>query len=108
MPTAPRKTTTTKPKTAAVKAEAEHTEEEHEITYASYEYKGQTYTVPSDPLDMPLEITEAETEYEMLQLIVGDDQWKNFKATKPTIRDFGKFSDLTMKAAGYGADDEGN
>jgi hypothetical protein len=104
--TAARKTAAA-PKTtnAAKKAEALH-EESDEPKVNTFEYRGVTYYVPADPLDLPLEVGLAETEFEIIQEIVGPDQWVEFRKTRPTIRQFGEFSDLVLKASGQG--DEGN
>lgn len=108
---APRKTTASKTSALAAKqAEATHDEKTDEAPKtASFEYKGITYTVPADPLDIPLEVAYAESEYEIVAEIVGPDQWLEFRKSRPTIRQFGEFSDLVLKASGQGGDeDEGN
>ncbi|MET9816872.1 hypothetical protein [Streptomyces sp. NPDC006355] len=87
---------------------SEETTEDDEPKFAEFEYKGNTYKVPSDPKDVPLEVVYAESEYEMIEEIVGPDQWLEFRKTRPTIRDFGKFSELVFEAAGYSEADAGN
>jgi hypothetical protein len=57
-------------------------------------------------MDLPLEVALAESEFEIVQEIVGPDQWVEFRKSRPSIRDFGEFSDLVLKAAGYA--DSGN
>jgi len=101
MTTTARKTTAPKAATPPVK-EAEQTEPKTN----TFEYKGHTYTVPADPLDIPMEVGLAETEFEIIQAILGDDQWVEFRKTKPTIRQFGDFSELVLNACGYA--DAGN
>jgi hypothetical protein len=111
MPAA-RKTTTSKTSALAAKqAEATHDEKtgDEAPKTASFEYKGFTYTVPADPLDIPMEVAYCETEYEIVSEIVGPDQWVEFRKSRPTIRQFGEFADLVLKASGQAGDeDEGN
>ncbi|MGC9439257.1 hypothetical protein [Streptomyces sp. WG5] len=109
--TAARKTSSAKTSALAAKqAEATHDEKNAEAPKtATFDYKGFTYTVPADPLDIPMEVAFAESEFEIIQEIVGPDQWVEFRKTRPTIRQFGEFSDLVLKASGQGgAEDEGN
>lgn len=103
---------TTAPKTsslAAKQAEATHDEktEDEAPKTAEFEFKGHTYTVPADPLDVPLEVAYAESELEVIEAIVGPDQWLEFRKSRPSMRDFGAFADLVLKASGQG-EDEGN
>jgi hypothetical protein len=95
---------TTARKTAAAKPKPAETEEAPKLS--TFEYKGVSYSVPGDPLDLPLEVALAESEFEIIQEIVGPDQWVEFRKTRPSIRDFSDFSDLVLKAAGY--NDSGN
>ncbi|MFE8916880.1 hypothetical protein [Streptomyces globisporus] len=97
MPAA-RKTATTKPTTV----ELPETETVDEVQLNTFEYKGNSYSVPADPQDLPMEVGLAESEFELIQEVVGPDQWVKFRKTRPTIRQFGEFSDLVMKACGYG------
>ncbi|MFJ9771818.1 hypothetical protein ACIRVF_11290 [Kitasatospora sp. NPDC101157] len=86
---------TAAPKTAAAKAEA--TDEP-----TTFEHAGITFSVPA-PLDMPLEILEAESEVEAVRLIVGEETWAAYRATRPTIRDFQALADRVNQAqAGSG------
>lgn len=95
---------TTARKTAANKpVEAE---EKAEPKTSTFEYKGTFFTVPSDPLDLPFEVALAETEPEVIEEIVGPDQWLAFRKTRPSMRQFGEFSELVLNACGYG--DAGN
>jgi hypothetical protein len=108
MPAAARKTAAPKTVNAAKAAEAVHEEktEDEEPKVNTFEYKGTTYSVPADPLDLPLEVGLAESEFEIAQEIVGPDQWLEFRKTRPTIRQFQAFLELALEAAGYG--DSGN
>lgn len=104
-----RKTAAPKTSLAAKQAEAVHDEktEDTEPKFNEFEYKGSTYKVPADPLDVPMEVAFAESEFEVISEIVGPDQWEVFRKTRPSIRQFGEFSELVLKASGQG-DDEGN
>jgi hypothetical protein len=90
----------------AVEAVREEKAEDEGPKLNTFEYKGHAYSVPADPLDLPLEVGLAESEFEIVQEIVGPEQWVEFRKTRPTIRQFGEFSDLVIKAAGYA--DSGN
>jgi len=94
--TAARKTSATKP--------APDVEEKAKTN--TFEYKDVSFTVPADPLDLPFEVAVAETEPEVIEAIVGPDQWTSFRKTRPTMRQFGEFSELVLNACGYG--DSGN
>lgn len=108
MATAARKTAAPKTANAAKKAEATHDEKtkDDEPKVNTFEYEGHTYSVPADPLDLPMEVGLAESEFEIVQEIVGHDQWVEFRKTRPTIRQFGEFSDRVLTACGYS--DSGN
>lgn len=94
------------PKTvnAAKAAEAVHDEktEDEAPKVNTFEYKGHAYEVPADPLDLPIEVALAESEFEIVQEIVGPDQFVEFRKTRPTIRQFQKFTELVFEACGYG------
>ncbi|KQX43538.1 hypothetical protein ASD97_26070 [Streptomyces sp. Root63] len=104
-----RKTAASKTSLAAKQAEAVHEEktEDTETKYNEFDFKGGTYKVPADPLDVPMSVAFADSEFEIVQEIVGPEQWAEFCKTKPTIRHFGEFSELVLKASGQG-EDEGN
>lgn len=104
-----RKTAASKTSLAAKQAEATHDEKaDGEATKINtFEYKGHTYAVPADPLDVPMEVVYADSEMEVIEAIVGPDQWVEFRKTRPSIRQFGEFSELVLKASGQG-EDEGN
>ncbi|MFB7782067.1 hypothetical protein ACFC1D_05065 [Streptomyces vinaceus] len=93
--TAPKKTATKK--AAAAKSEAL---EESPVTF---DHAGITFEVPH-PLDFPLEVLETDDEFEACRLIVGEDQWAAYKATRPTIRDFGVFAQKLSEAQGRDTD----
>lgn len=81
---------------------------EEEPTFTEFEYKGRTYKVPSDPQDVPMDVVYAESPYEIVEEIVGPDQWVEFRKTRPTVRQFHVFADLVFDAAGWGDDEAGN
>ncbi|MEU9258977.1 hypothetical protein AB0D68_10870 [Streptomyces sp. NPDC048212] len=96
--TAARKTAATKPSTAP---KDEVSVEEPKT--ATFEYKGISFTVASDPLDQPFEVALAESEPEVIEAVLGPDQWLEFRKTRPTMRQFGEFSELVLSACGYEA-----
>jgi hypothetical protein len=97
---------TTARKTAVPKASASKATEEEAPKVNTFEYKGHTYSVPADPLDLPMEVALAETEFDIVQEVVGPDQWVEFRKTRPSIRAFQDFTEQVFKACGYG--DSGN
>ncbi|MEU5166792.1 hypothetical protein [Streptomyces mutomycini] len=97
---------TTARKTAATKPASPEIEEKTEPKTNTFTYKDASFTVPADPLDLPFEVAVAETEPEVIEAIVGPDQWTSFRKTRPTMRQFGEFSELVLNACGYG--DAGN
>lgn len=101
MPAAARKTAVPKTVNAAKEAEATHAEDQGPKVN-TFEYEGTTYEVPADPLDLPLEVGLAESEFEIIQEIIGPDQWVEFRKTRPTIRKFQEFSEKVLTACGYG------
>lgn len=97
---------TTARKTAASATKKTETEAPEAPKVATFEYEGVTYEVPADPLDVPMEVALADSEFEIVEAIVGPEQWVEFRKTRPTIRAFQDFADLVLKAAGY--NDPGN
>jgi hypothetical protein len=92
--------------TAAKAAEAQ--EAEAVEGPSALEFKGVEFEVPSQ-LDMPFEVLKAirgGDEIEILSAILGPEQWADFEASRPTIREFQEFAELVAEAAGFG--DEGN
>jgi len=94
------KSLTAVPDLVPVKAEAVP----DEAGPVSFEHDGVTYTVPQ-ALDIPLDLLEAEDELTAMRIILGDDQWSAYRATKPTIRNF---QALTEKISTAQAGSEGN
>ncbi|MFB7906414.1 hypothetical protein ACFC1T_08305 [Kitasatospora sp. NPDC056076] len=82
--------------TPATAAEAEATE-----SPTTFEHAGITFVVPP-PLDMPLDLLEADTEMEAVRLIVGDEAWNAYRAGRPTIRDFQALASRVNEVAGSG------
>jgi len=84
-------------KVQAAKAEAENAP-------VSFEVKGLTFSIPTDPRELPLELLETDDEVVATRLVLGDEQWAAFKATKPTIGDFSDLVDAMSEARGRDAD----
>ncbi|WJV49916.1 hypothetical protein [Streptomyces flavofungini] len=72
----------------------------------SFEHRGITFVLPH-PLDMPIELLETDDEIEAVRLMLGDEQWQAYKATKPKVRDFGALVDAISEAQG-GDNESGN
>lgn len=75
-------------------AEAEATAELIEV-----EHGGKTYLLPS-PLDYPVDVVFAENDFEAARIVLGEEQWQEYRRTKPTIRDFQLFNEKITKASG--------
>lgn len=73
---------------------AEATEEGVEV-----EHNGKTYVVPS-PLDYPVDVVFAENDFEAVRIVLGEEQWQEYRRTRPTIRDFQLFNEKINKASG--------
>ncbi|MFJ2114146.1 hypothetical protein ACIOEX_20040 [Streptomyces sp. NPDC087850] len=95
----PNKATAAETKVAAAEAEAKREP-------IPVEHAGLTYLIPH-PLKFPLEIMWTEDEIEVTRLVLGEEQWATYLATKPTIEDFGEFSEA-LNAAGGRDTDSGN
>lgn len=67
----------------------------------SVEYGGVLYMVPA-ALDLPVELLEADGELDVIRLILGDDQYKVFRETKPTLRNLKELGEMLADAAGFG------
>ncbi|MEV0823852.1 hypothetical protein [Nonomuraea rubra] len=68
------------------------------------EHNGVTYTVPT-PMDWDadaLDLLEAGRVTAALRLILGDDQYEQFRATKPKLRDAAGLMDAIGAAGGTG------
>lgn len=66
---------------------------------AKFEHRGIEFEVP-EPKDFPLEVLEAESEVEIMRLVLGAEQWAKCKATKPTVGDFRELVDKVNDASG--------
>ncbi|AEW94045.1 MULTISPECIES: hypothetical protein [Streptomycetaceae] len=67
-------------KTASVEAEATGTP-------TVIEHGGREYTIPA-PKDVPLEVVWAQDDTDIVRLVLGEDQWSRYLATRPTLGDF--------------------
>ncbi|MEU5957560.1 hypothetical protein [Streptomyces sp. NPDC047525] len=86
-------------KVAAVAAEAKK-------TVATFKHRGLVFTLPH-PRNFPLEVLMTDDELEATQLILGEDQWAAYLATRPDIEDFGELARKMSEAQGRD-DDSGN
>jgi hypothetical protein len=80
-------------------AELEAAEAEARGDVIEVEHGGKTYTVPS-PMDYPVDVVFAENDFEAARIILGEEQWQKYRATRPTIRDFQTFNEKINKASG--------
>lgn len=74
------------------------------------EWRGLTFTLPSDPEDWSvaaISAAEKGQSFTSLELILGPKQWAEFMKTKPTRRDGIDLNRALTKALGMG-DDAGN
>ena len=80
-------------KSAAAEAvEAEALDKPIEI-----EFDGEVYVIPP-PLDLPLEILEANDELTFVRLILGDEQYARFRSKPRKIRDLQRLGEALNKA----------
>ncbi|MGW0087850.1 hypothetical protein ACWDWS_02405 [Streptomyces sp. NPDC003328] len=100
--TTPARKTAAKKAVASTKVEAAKAEAKNDAV--TFEFKGLTYTVPTNPRDFPLEIFETDDELEATRLILGDDQWSAFRDTSPTVGDFYDLTEAMSKARGRDSD----
>ena len=79
------------------------------IDTVTVEFDGEEYTIPADPLDWDLTVTEA---FELGRAItavrglLGPEQFATVTRKRYTNRKFGELFDLLAKAGGF--DDSGN
>ncbi|MFF5433419.1 hypothetical protein ACFY5K_25690 [Streptomyces griseofuscus] len=92
-----RKTATKKSAVEAVAAEAKNVP-------VTFEFKGLTFEVPTDPRQLPLEVLETDDELEATRLILGKNQWKAFREMKPTVGDFWDLVEAMSTARGREGD----
>lgn len=96
----------TETSTAKSKAKAQSDEALEQGT--PIEFKGETFHIPS-AMDMPfevLEIAEAGGRVAIIGAVLGDEQMRKFRDTKPSIREALDFLENLAEAAGF--DDLGN
>ncbi|MCX4554136.1 hypothetical protein [Streptomyces sp. NBC_01500] len=104
MTTAPRKTAASKSNAAkALEAAPEVAEDKTN----EFEFKGKTYSTPGDPLALDyFALQDVESEADIIEILVGEKGWAQFRATRPTVGEFQEFSELANKSIGWG--EEGN
>lgn len=79
------------------------------IETVDIEHEGETYTLPTDIADLDGDIAEALEANKLtigLRLLMGPEQWKRFKATKPKVRDYAGIIDKWGEATGLGRQGE--
>lgn len=89
-------------KTAAKKVTAAKAEAEGKPV--SFEFKGMRFEIPTDPRHLPLELLMTDDEVEATRIILGEDQWNTFVASKPTVGDFYDLVDAMSEARGRNAE----
>ena len=80
------------------------------IATTDVEWRGHTFTVPTDPDDWKVETIAAAEKglnFTSLELMLEPEQWAEFMKTKPRKRDGVDLFDAINKALGLG-DDAGN
>ncbi|MEV3860712.1 hypothetical protein AB0J38_41185 [Streptomyces sp. NPDC050095] len=90
-------------KKTAAKVQAAKSEAVPSDKPTTFTHRGVPFTLPH-PLDFPLEVLETDDEVEVTRLILGDEQWAAYRATKPTIRDFYELTEAMSEARGRDAD----
>ncbi|MVO87423.1 hypothetical protein GPA10_22330 [Streptomyces sp. p1417] len=82
-------------------ADAELDAAQAEVTGAAVtvHHNGTTYHLPS-PLDYPVDVVFAESDFEAVRIVLGEDQWQEYRKAKPTIRDFQEFNEKINEATG--------
>jgi len=63
------------------------------------EHNGKTYVLPS-PLDYPVDVVFADNDFEAVRIVLGEEQWQEYRKAKPTIRDFQEFNAKINEASG--------
>jgi hypothetical protein len=63
------------------------------------EHGGKVYTLPS-PMDYPVDVVFAENDFEAVRIVLGEEQWQEYRRTRPTIRDFQVFNDKINASTG--------
>ncbi|MFF8629685.1 hypothetical protein [Streptomyces werraensis] len=63
------------------------------------EHGGKTYVIPA-PMDYPVDVVFADNDFEAVRLVLGEEQWQEYRRTRPTIRDFQQFHEKINLAAG--------
>lgn len=79
------------------------------IETVDIEHDGETYTLPIDIEELDGDIAEALEGNKLtigLRLLMGPEQWKRFKATKPKVRAYAAIIDKWGEATGIGRSPE--
>ncbi|MEV6419061.1 hypothetical protein [Streptomyces sp. NPDC051662] len=83
-------------KVAAAKSEATN-------SHVTFQHRGLTFKL-RHPKNFPLEVLMTDDEIVATQLILGEDQWAAYLATRPDIEDFGEFAKKMSEAQGLDLD----
>ncbi|MFE9660313.1 hypothetical protein [Streptomyces sp. NPDC005955] len=70
--------------------------------FATFTHRGLDFTI-RHPRKFPLEVLMTDDELVATQLILGDDQWAAYMATRPSIEDFGELTRSMSEAQGRDA-----
>jgi hypothetical protein len=68
------------------------------------DFEGIALSIPSDRMDLPVEAIEAWEEdrhVSFVKALVGPDAWGQFKARKPTMKDFQRLAEAIGNAYGF-------
>lgn len=74
-----------------------------EAATVTIQYQGESYEVPANMDDVDGEVLEAVDRQKLsfaLEGLLGSEQWKRFKGTKPKVRDYGALFELWAQAIG--------
>jgi hypothetical protein len=74
------------------------------IETTDVEFDGEVYTIPADPLDWDVEVTEAFEQGKVVTAVrgmLGPKQWRTVAAKGYTNRQFSKLFDLIARAGGF-------
>lgn len=63
------------------------------------EHGGKTYVLPS-PLDYPVDVVFADNDFEAVRIVLGEEQWQEYRKSRPTIRDFQELNAKINLASG--------
>lgn len=74
-------------------------------TTATVEFRGESFTIPTEPDDMSLDFMESLEEGKSVGIIrgaLGPSQWRTVKGMDLKVRDLGELADKIAEALGFG------